>query len=939
MYLKFTLATMRTKILQLKLLFLLVWAFQAQATHNRAGEITYKRISPFTKVISGGQVVPVFTYSITITKYTNHGNLIADRPIDTVYFGDGESAVVRRINGPTGCGTFEGQPIGCGDIIITEADYVVKLNIYSVIHTYNGQGNFIIRTLDPNRNAGVKNIPNSDNYPFYIESMLKINFFTGANSSPVFTYRPIDKACLGVCFEHNPGAYDPDGDSLSFEITTSRGKDGKTVPFYSYPYPSGSGVPNSSYSIDPVTGSLSWCSPGTDPGNPSGTGVGEYNLAFIVYEWRKNTNKVYEKIGYVLRDMQVLVGVCNANRPPSIEVPPDICIEAGKTVTATLVVRDPNHQDVVTVEGGGGSFEADPPISTFSPKSGTTFTNSGSSFNVLYSWNTNCDHIRSQQYVTTFKVLDSGFGSDVKLASFSSFRIKVIPPSVKNVTAVPSGATMKISWAATTCIPKNNALRSYKIYRKEDCIPYTPDPCNLISPESVGFKFIDSVGFNVTSFVDNNNGDGLVIGQDYTYLVLAEYLDGSRSAGSSPVCARLKRDVPVILNVDVDSTDTNNGIVWVRWTRPKVTPGNLDTSVFKGPYRFVLKYKDKPTGTASDVFITSNPVLSLLDTSFTHSGINTVDNALEYVLEFYSDNVLVGSSQKAGSVFLQAKPSDRKIDLTWSAKTPWNNTKYTIKRRDSGSNGFQVVATTTLTSYSDTVNVFNDSTYCYQIISEGAYSDPSIFKPLENASQKVCAMAVDLTPPVSPTMEITAECPIGFVKVSWNDISKLYGSDDVYQYELYFKPTVNEPYKKIATVLYNQALSYTYDDTSSISGCYAVRAIDKRGNVGDLSPDFCIDNCPVFELPNIFSPNGDDANDFYQAIKVRQIKEIDLAIVDRWGHVVYTTNDPYFKWNGVSTVSKVQVSEGTFFYVCKVFEPRLKGITTKILKGTIQVVR
>lgn len=925
---------MQRTIRRFVILFLLAFFIQAKATHNRAGEITYTRIAPFTKALPNGQIVQVFTYSITITKYTNHGQNVADRPIDTVYFGDGEFQRVRRINGPLNCGYYNG-PIGCGEIIINDAGYVVKLNTYTVTHTYSAQGNFLIRTLDPNRNAGVKNIPNSDNYPFYIESLLVINLFTGANSSPVFTFRPIDKACMGVCFEHNPGAYDPDGDSLSYELTEPRGKGGLAVPFYAPPYAAGPGI----FKIDSVTGLLSWCNPGTDPNNASNTGVGEYNMAFIVSEWRKNTSGHYEKIGYVLRDMQVLVDVCKLNLPPSIDVPAEMCVEAGKTVSTTLVVRDPNDGDQITVEGGGGSFESSPPIATFSPKSGVTQTVSGSSFNVIYSWQTSCGHVRSQPYYTTFKVIDNGYFSNVKLSSFKTFKIKVVPPSVKNVTAVPSGVTMKISWDSSTCNPTTNPLVSYKIFRKEDCSPYTPDPCNLILPESNGFKFIDSVGSNVHAFIDDNNGDGLVIGQDYSYLVVAQYYDGSRTAGSLPVCAHLKRDVPVILNVDIKSTSSANGSVWIRWTRPLKTANNLDTVAFPGPYQFNLKYKDKNSTSFTQVFNSTRPFLSQLDTQYTHLGINTLDGPLEYIVEFISGNITLGSSQKAGSVFLEASPSDRKIKLRWSAKTPWNNTKYTLMRKDALSNGYQLLATTTSTTYADSLNVINDSTYCYYVISEGSYSDPSIFKPLKNTSEELCTRAKDLTPPVSPTMDISAECPNGFVKVTWTDVSSIFGSDDVYKYELYFKSTVNDTYKRVVSVLQGQSLSFTYDDTSSISGCYAVRAIDKNGNEGTLSPDFCIDNCPEFELPNIFSPNGDNANDYFQAIKVRQIKEIDLAVVDRWGHVVYTTNDPYFKWNGVSIISKAQVSEGTFFYVCKVFEPRLKGTTTKILKGTVQVVR
>jgi hypothetical protein len=54
---------------------------------------------------------------------------------------------------------------------------------------------------------------------------------------------------------------------------------------------------------------------------------------------------------------------------------------------------------------------------------------------------------------------------------------------------------------------------------------------------------------------------------------------------------------------------------------------------------------------------------------------------------------------------------------------------------------------------------------------------------------------------------------------------------------------------------------------------------------------------------------------------------------------VYRTKDPYFEWNGLSLATKKPVSEGTFFYFCEVFEPRLSGIRKRELKGFVQVVR
>lgn len=272
------------------LVFLSFCATLLKATHNRAGEILYKRIAPFTQV-NNGTTVQVYTYSITVIKYTDDGQGIADRCVDTVYFGDNTKGIAPRVNGSTTCNC--GSSVGCGVIIVNNAGYKVKRNEYTIVHTYPWPGTYTIRSFDPNRNPDIRNIPGSVNIPFYIESRMIISSITGTNSSPVLTNPPIDQASLSVCFTHNPGAVDADGDSLSYEMTTCRGENGQTVPLYSYPESSWNG-----FAINPTTGLLSWCTPQY---------LAEYNIAFIVKEWRKNTSGVPQMIGYVLRDMQVLV--------------------------------------------------------------------------------------------------------------------------------------------------------------------------------------------------------------------------------------------------------------------------------------------------------------------------------------------------------------------------------------------------------------------------------------------------------------------------------------------------------------------------------------------------------------------------------------------------------------------------------------------------------
>ncbi len=916
------------RLLVLLLIFTFAYSF---ATHNRAGEIQYKRIAPFTQVV-GNLTVQVYTYSITLIKYTDHGQGIADRCVDTIYFGDGQRGIANRINGGT---SLCGDCPQCGDLIINNPPYVVKRNIYTIIHTYSGAGSYLIHSYDPNRNQNVHNIPNSVNQPFYLESLLIINNFSGANTSPEFKYPPIDRACFDKCFYHNPGAFDSDGDSLSYEISTSRGENGQTVPGYFFPEIGSAS--NATYGINAVTGLLSWCSPQYQ---------GEYNIAFIVKEWRKNTSGIYQVIGYVLRDMQVVVASCPDNDPPFVNTPADTCVEAGTTILRNIVYGDPNPTPYVTIQGNGGAFSGPSPLATLT----NTFyspTSAQPSTVAAFSWQTNCSHIRLQPYQTVFKVEDNGQPSlltnPVKLVNFATYNIRVVPPSVKNVTATPQGSSINVTWSLSACNPANNPIINYKIYRKNDCTPITVNPCDVGAPPTSGFSYIGQTTNTTTLFVDNNGGNGLTVGQDYSYLVVAVYKDGSQSYGSSPVCAKLKRDIPVLLNVDILSTSATTGSVYIRWTKPLTNTGNLDTIAFSGPYKYNLKHRFNSSGTYTTVYTSASPYFLNLDTQFVHSNINTDVTNVEYQVEFVANTTTVGTSQKASSIYLTATPGDRKIALKWAAVTPWNNYKYTVYRKDAPSVTFTAIATTSLTNYTDTSHIVNSNAtrnyvYCYKILGEGKYSDPSIYNPLLNNSQETCAKAIDLTPPCTPTLTINADCPTGEVDISWNNV-KLICSDDVIKYNLFYKATVDDNYSQIATLDGASSTAFSYDGLELISGCYAVQAVDSSNNVSPMSFDFCIDNCPIFELPNIVTLNNDGVNDFFKAIRVRQIKEIDLVIFDRWGNLVYKTKDPYFKWDGTSLQSKQTVSEGTFFYICDVFEPHLKGIVKRNLKGYMQVVK
>ena len=67
-------------------------------------------------------------------------------------------------------------------------------------------------------------------------------------------------------------------------------------------------------------------------------------------------------------------------------------------------------------------------------------------------------------------------------------------------------------------------------------------------------------------------------------------------------------------------------------------------------------------------------------------------------------------------------------------------------------------------------------------------------------------------------------------------------------------------------------------------------------------------------VPNVFTPNGDGANDEFR-VAYRSIKEFHCWVYNRWGHLVYEWTDPAKGWDG--TIGGKPAAEGAYFYVIR----------------------
>jgi len=66
--------------------------------------------------------------------------------------------------------------------------------------------------------------------------------------------------------------------------------------------------------------------------------------------------------------------------------------------------------------------------------------------------------------------------------------------------------------------------------------------------------------------------------------------------------------------------------------------------------------------------------------------------------------------------------------------------------------------------------------------------------------------------------------------------------------------------------------------------------------------------CPI-EIPNIFTPNADNFNDYFQIKHIENYPNSKLVIYNRWGNKVYESLNYQNEWNGKDC------SEGTYYYV------------------------
>jgi len=839
---------------------LLCLAQRTHATHIRAGNILTQRLSDVR-------------YSFTLIVYTNRTAVDGgvDDPTATLDFGDGTSSE---------------QPRASKRLIRNDT----YENIYYFEHTYPGTNSYKVGYTESNRNGSIKNISNSINTPFHIESLVSVvSGVTVLNDSPKMAIPPLDKAQKGKRYVYNPGAYDTEGDSISYKLVTPLQAAGVPVAGYFTP---------ENMTLNSVTGDLVWDVPQEE---------GLFNVAFYIEEWRNGV-----RIGYVTRDMQIEV-LPAKNDPPVLTRGLDTCIVAGETLIFEIEATDPNDHDVrITSTAPTGVYQL-----------GATFTSPppyGKNPVGVFTWATQCEHARNQPHQVEFRAVDYPSDTALQLADYQTLRIKVIAKAPELQSVVPEGNALRLNWLTYDC----SSASRIRIYRKScDSTDYVQQPCEIGSEGFPGYTFLAEVPATETTYLDNSN---IVRGNFYCYVIVATFQlpQGGLSKGSDEVCGSLDDNAAVLASVITDSTDTAAGQNTIKWFNPLTLPG--------GAFYYKIF---RATGIDGTDYV---EIGETTDTIFVDQPLNTADTSYIYRVDLIATDTI--PSDGASTLFLRTTPGDRRVTISWAMNVPWNIDSLKLYRKAKGETVFSLYQTFpgSVAGIFTDENLVNCDTFCYYMESYGSYCNELYSKPLISISAMICEIPLDDQVPPPPFLTITTQdCQdtvlLNRNLLNWTKVGDPF-CNNIDHYNIYYAEYEEDEVAYFRSVA---DTTFIYFDTLSLSGCYTVSAVNIFGVEGLQSNRVCVDNCVYYELPNLITPNNDGKNDYLQPFPTpRYVENVKFTVYNRWGALVHEQNDDIFiHWDGGSN------EDGIYFYLAEVkYIKRLrKKDELQDIKGWLQILR
>ena len=312
---------------------------------------------------------------------------------------------------------------------------------------------------------------------------------------------------------------------------------------------------------------------------------------------------------------------------------------------------------------------------------------------------------------------------------------------------------------------------------------------------------------------------------------------------------------------------------------------------------------------------------------------------------FYQVALDTFASSRSSSVFLSGVGRAGRIDLQWVSTQAWYQKYFDVYRRESGGEEFVRVARVEVPAYTD-VDVVPEILYEYYVEAVGTYGSERFPDLLHNRSNEMEAMAL-MPEPCEPYLFLyQASCnPLKNV-LAWNYTAGNLTAEEVEEceravayYEVYRKASSEKDFSFLGSTAEKR---YEDGEPGALFCQYCVVAVGSGHDAATRRSEVLnVDNwdCFRYDLPNVFTPNGDGVNDVWKAIEPQFVEDFEIRVVNRWGVEVFRSNDPLFEWNGKVGNKGKDVPDGPYFYYAE-FSAHIEGLTRrKEQSGSITVLR
>ena len=79
-----------------------------------------------------------------------------------------------------------------------------------------------------------------------------------------------------------------------------------------------------------------------------------------------------------------------------------------------------------------------------------------------------------------------------------------------------------------------------------------------------------------------------------------------------------------------------------------------------------------------------------------------------------------------------------------------------------------------------------------------------------------------------------------------------------------------------------------------------------------------------FNIPTVFSPNGDGLNETFEIKGLENLPEVKIRIYDDWGMELYSSQSYKNEWNGTFPSGR-WIADGTYYYALEIEEELILG--------------